>query len=563
MATGEINGIVVIDIDPRSGGCESLLKIEEQYGRPPETWEVITGGGGLHLYYRYPQGVKIHSRNGWRPGIDIKAAGGYVLAPPSNHVSGEKYRWTEGMAPSEIPLAEIPDWLLKLLPQRNEQTNGRTYTLHDAMPSLLERAKAYVNKADNASEGNRNDAAFRLAGHVAAFGIEEPEVLELLETWNLRNSPPLSDDELRQCVASALRNGKPREAKESNADSNPGGGTAKHETPKPCDKFTFGELQIAYPNLNPPIVHGLFRQGETVNIVSTSKVGKSWLGYGLALSVITGQPWLERFDTEQGRVLLVDNELHRATLSNRIPAVAKELGIQPAAYASDLEIWPLRGNLRNIVQLGEDFTDVAPGHFKIVICDAKYRLALPDKSENDNAHEAAVYNLLDQYAARTGAAFVLIHHSSKGNQSEKRVTDVGAGAGAQSRAADCHIILREHEEPDVAVLDAAVRSFAPVEPLALRWEFPLWVPTTADVSKLKGRLSASEERQNGKDREAMDKIIVELRKGPATATRIREATGFSRDRFVRLMGLLRSSGNVGTRKTSIKGNECDEYYVLP
>src|SRR6478609_3584096 len=73
VATGAINGIVVIDIDPAKGGTDSMRAMEEQYGQLPETVEVETGGRGLHLYFRYPADTKIHSRNGWRPGVDVKA----------------------------------------------------------------------------------------------------------------------------------------------------------------------------------------------------------------------------------------------------------------------------------------------------------------------------------------------------------------------------------------------------------------------------------------------------------------------------------------------------------
>ena len=71
---------------------------------------------------------------------------------------------------------------------------------------------------------------------------------------------------------------------------------------------------------------------------------------------------------------------------------------------------------------------------------AGYVLARLD--ENDNAAVAGLYNALDGIADSMGAGFCLIHHSSKGNQSDKAVTDVGSGAGAQSRAADTHLILR-------------------------------------------------------------------------------------------------------------------------
>jgi hypothetical protein len=107
---------------------------------------------------------------------------------------------------------------------------------------------------------------------------------------------------------------------------------------------------------------------------------------------------------------------------------------------------------------------------------------------------AGMYNLLDHYADALAAAFTLIHHASKGNQSAKAVTDVGAGAGAQSRATDTHLILRPHAEPNAVVLDAAVRSWPPVSPLCLRWDFPVWTPVP-DLDPLALRAEKSRQRK--------------------------------------------------------------------
>lgn len=234
-------------------------------------------------------------------------------------------------------------------------------------------------------------------------------------------------------------------------------------------RFTLEKLRSEYPTLAPPVVGGLVREGETCNIIAASKVGKSWLAYGLALSIVNNEPWLGRFDVTPGKVLLIDNELHPETLAYRIPKVADAMGIPLDAVDRDFEVWPLRGNLRSLPELAAEFDKIEPGEFKAIILDAKYRFAAEGVSENDNAAETQVYNLLDRYAAKTRAAFILIHHSSKGDQSGKAVTDVGAGAGAQSRATDCHLVIRPHEEDDCAVLDAAVRSFAPIQPVTLRW----------------------------------------------------------------------------------------------
>jgi len=132
--------------------------------------------------------------------------------------------------------------------------------------------------------------------------------------------------------------------------------------------------------------------------------------------------------------------------------------------------------LQNIVGLKSYFDSLDPGRFSLVILDAFYRFMPAGTDENSNADLAMIYSHLDQYANRLGCSFVLIHHASKGNQSGKGITDVGAGAGSQARATDTHLILRPHEETDCVVLDAAVRSWPPIEPRVLRWTFPVWAP---------------------------------------------------------------------------------------
>jgi hypothetical protein len=100
IATGEISGIVVVDIDPRNGGRESLLQIHERFGRMDPSIVCLSGGGGAHAYFAHP-GRHVPNRSnlaGFR-GIDLKGDGGYVLAPPSSHVSGDRYAWQPGHTP--------------------------------------------------------------------------------------------------------------------------------------------------------------------------------------------------------------------------------------------------------------------------------------------------------------------------------------------------------------------------------------------------------------------------------------------------------------------------------
>lgn len=236
------------------------------------------------------------------------------------------------------------------------------------------------------------------------------------------------------------------------------------------------QLIADHPTLRPPVIHGLLRQGETMNVIAPSKVGKTWLSDDLVLSVCTGRLWLGTFETEAGEVLILDNELHRETIAHRIPKVAAARGIPLSDVAERVQVESLRGRLMDLYAAREYFEALEPGRFRIIVLDAFYRFLPPKTDENDNAAMAGFYNILDNAADRLGCCFVPIHHASKGNQSNKSVTDVGAGAGSQSRAADTHLILRPHETEGAYVLEAAVRTWAPVPPLCLRWQFPVWNP---------------------------------------------------------------------------------------
>ena len=102
------SGLVVVDIDPRNGGSKTAAILHDEHGFTP-TLAVSTGGGGAHLYYL---GGGPSRANCLGPGVDIKGAGGYVVAPPSIHATGGQYKWD--MRP-DLELAELPLWIAKRL----------------------------------------------------------------------------------------------------------------------------------------------------------------------------------------------------------------------------------------------------------------------------------------------------------------------------------------------------------------------------------------------------------------------------------------------------------------
>ena len=112
------------------------------------------------------------------------------------------------------------------------------------------------------------------------------------------------------------------------------------------------------------------------------------------------------------------------------------------------------------------------------------------------------------------------------------VTDVGAGAGAQSRATDTHLVLRPHEEEGCVVLDAAVRSWPPVEPRCLRWTFPVWNPDDSldpEALKVEGKKRKREKDEAPPPEPWTVRRFVERFFGdePVTLPELREAAAAS------------------------------------
>lgn len=190
VVTGAISGLLVLDVDPRHGGAESLSALETGEGPLPPTVEALTGGGGRHLYFAHPGGV-VRNRVGLRPGIDLRGDGGLVVVPPSRHPSGRAYRWRPGHAPGEIPLAPLPAWLL--------HPAGAPRAGHP-LATWRERVREPVR------EGERNSTLASFSGHLLWHGVDPEVATELLLCWNrVHCQPPLSDEEVVRTVESIAR----------------------------------------------------------------------------------------------------------------------------------------------------------------------------------------------------------------------------------------------------------------------------------------------------------------------------------------------------------------------
>jgi len=176
LVTGAISGIVVLDVDGPDG--EASLAGKDI----PVTPSVATGKG-RHIYLAHPGGtIKNFARK--LPGLDLRGDGGYVVAPLSVHPSGRVYTWIDG---PDVPLAEMPAWLLELVRPTEPQRPAPRPAVQqvDREAAYAQRAlDAELDAVARAPEGTRNDtlnrAAFNLGQLVAAGLLDRGDVEDQL-----------------------------------------------------------------------------------------------------------------------------------------------------------------------------------------------------------------------------------------------------------------------------------------------------------------------------------------------------------------------------------------------
>jgi Bifunctional DNA primase/polymerase, N-terminal/Primase C terminal 1 (PriCT-1) len=193
IATGAVSGVFVLDVD--NGDCRdgeaALSKLEAQHGNLPATVESITGTGGRHLFFKMPDRDLRNSASRLASNLDIRANGGYVVAPPSLHPCGRAYCWS---VDSAREFAAAPDWLLDKIaaPSTTTQTTA-------ALP-----AQTWCDLIlEGVDEGRRNESIARLAGHLLRHRVDAAVVLEICIAFSdARFRPPLSGDEILATVDS-------------------------------------------------------------------------------------------------------------------------------------------------------------------------------------------------------------------------------------------------------------------------------------------------------------------------------------------------------------------------
>ena len=181
--------LVVVDCDVKNeaaNGLEAWLDLKAEHKISDNTITQKTPSGGEHILY-HANGSGIHNSSGkLAPGIDIRAEGGYIVAPPSLLDAGE-YVWEVSSHPTSTKILPLPPPLIALLAKQN----------------ISSRAEPVPNSI---YKGQRNEVLTSLAGTMRRRGMTENEIGAALLVVNAeRCQPPTGATEIQQIAMSVSR----------------------------------------------------------------------------------------------------------------------------------------------------------------------------------------------------------------------------------------------------------------------------------------------------------------------------------------------------------------------
>ncbi|PWV97457.1 hypothetical protein DFQ01_121101 [Paenibacillus cellulosilyticus] len=194
------------------------------------------------------------------------------------------------------------------------------------------------------------------------------------------------------------------------------------------------------PQLAPPLIHGVLRQGHKLLLAGPSKAGKSFSLIELSIAIAEGIKWLS-WQCAQGRVLYVNLELDSASCLHRFRDVYTAFGLPPRNIGN-IDIWNLRGKSVPMDKLAPKLIRrAAKKNYIAVIVDPIYKVLTGDENSADQM--AHFTNQFDKIATELGASVIYCHHHSKGAQGGKKSMDRASGSGVFARDPDALIDLVE------------------------------------------------------------------------------------------------------------------------
>ena len=199
------------------------------------------------------------------------------------------------------------------------------------------------------------------------------------------------------------------------------------------------------PQLAPPLIDNILRQGHKMLIAGPSKAGKSYLLIELCCAIAEGRKWLN-WQCTQGKVLYVNLELDRASCLHRFKDIYDSLGWRPDNI-SNIDIWNLRGRSVPMDKLAPKLIRRAlKKNYITIVIDPIYKVITGDENSADQM--AAFCNQFDKVCTELGASVIYCHHHSKGAQGGKKSMDRASGSGVFARDPDALLDILELELTD-------------------------------------------------------------------------------------------------------------------
>lgn len=179
------SNVTVLDVDGEVGK-QSLRKLVVEHGDSiiQSTPRAETGGGGLHFFFN---SVDLRNRVKFLPGLDIRTTGGFIVAPPSMHVSGRRYRWTVPI--NDAPRQDMPEWLVGLA------RDSGAFSVDENGERV--RLKVDLENIGEILDGERNNRLTSIAGKLFQLGRSDAQVWSTMMAINEMNcKPPVPTQEI-------------------------------------------------------------------------------------------------------------------------------------------------------------------------------------------------------------------------------------------------------------------------------------------------------------------------------------------------------------------------------
>lgn len=419
----EKSGLVVLDVDNKNGakGTGTLFELEHEYGLLPATLSVITPNAGKHFYFK----GTTRSRVNFRPGLDTRSSGGYVVLFGSTRPTGE-YVLAE-----DIPTAAAPDWLLSLVGTKAPRSpDAQAWATEPDKPEYIDWAIEWLQGAapeSIAGEGGDDTLVKGIYFTLRDNGISESKAVELVtEHYNEHKCfPPWTDTELALKARNAYKYASLPAATQTLEVRTEAAASAFND--KPLPGIHAASVADIVPHSLPVrrwiVQHRLLR-GYATGLIAPGGVGKSTYTFLDALAVATGRDLTGDRVIESGPVVLYNAEDPLPELQMRFAAVAQYYGV-PLDRLRNVYLVSGRDHKIRVASYNAQSHTYVPnvpdiGAIKQLIRDTGAILfvgdpfiRLHDVPENDNVAIDKVAEIFTDIADKMQIGVHLVHHTRK------------------------------------------------------------------------------------------------------------------------------------------------------